>query len=141
MRVFLSLILFISLQACATAAPSLPGSVTPPQDIPQRQKGGGKARIALLAQGQNAFVGRLELAPGIGVPEHQDATEEYIYVIAGSGILTMDGKEYPVEAGSMIYMPANATVSFKNGPEPMIGVQVFAGPGPATKYDTWQVSE
>jgi len=138
MRTLILLLVALSAQACAAAPAALPGTVKSPTDVDVRQKGAGKARIALLAQGKNAFVGRLELAPNVAVPEHQDATEEYIYVLAGGGMLTMDGKVYAVEPGSIIFMPANATVSFQNGPDPMVGLQIFAGPDPARKYETWQ---
>ena len=50
----------------------------------------------------------------------------------------MDGKTYEITAGTTIYMPANATVSFQNGDQPLVAIQVFAGPGPAAKYDTWK---
>jgi len=103
--------------------------------------GSGKAWITRLAQGENAFVGMLELAPGAAVPEHQDATEEYIYFLSGSGTLTMAGTAYPVEAGSFIYMPAGITVSYQNGDTPLVALQVFAGPEPAKKYDGWQPVE
>lgn len=102
-----------------------------------RQVAEGKARIRLLGQGQNAFIGRLEIAPGFAVPEHQDPTEEYIHVLEGHGTLTMDGKAYEIQPGSTIFMPAGATVSYQNGDAPMVAIQVFAGPGPAAKYDSW----
>ncbi len=72
------------------------------------------------------------------MPEHQDPTEEYIHVLSGRGTLTMDGVSYEVSAGTTIFMPAQATVSFQNGDEPLVAIQVFAGPGPAEKYNTWQ---
>ena len=31
---------------------------------------------------------------GAAVPEHRDATEEYIYVLEGSGRMVIDGKTY-----------------------------------------------
>ena len=35
------------------------------------------------------------------------------------------------------YMPADAEVSYQNGAEEMVALQVFAGPAPAAKYDAW----
>ena len=97
----------------------------------------GKARITELAQGRQAFLGILELDAGAAVPQHQDPTEEYIHVLSGGGTMTIDGQVMTVKTGDTVYMPAFATVSYANGPEPLRVVQVFAGPGPAKKYATW----
>lgn len=98
----------------------------------------GKASIAALAQGENAFIGRLTLAPGGAVPTHRDATEEYIHVLAGGGVLTIDGVEHALAPGHTVYMPAQAEVSYANGDEELVAIQVFAGPEPAAKYQSWE---
>ncbi len=98
----------------------------------------GKALVRFLARGHNAFLGRLEMEGGSRVPEHRDATEEYIHVLEGSGTLTIEGHAHQLSPGSTVFMPANARVEFQNGPEPMVAIQVFAGPEPAAKYDTWE---
>ena len=103
-----------------------------------REVGGGKASIKFLARGQNAFVGKLQMAAGGKVPEHRDATEEYIHVLSGGGTIFIEDKPSTLKAGTTVYMPAGAKVRFDNGPEPLVAVQVFAGPGPAAKYDKWQ---
>ncbi len=117
------------------------GEVRAADRAERRVSPSGSATITLLARGDNAFVGRLELAPGAKVPSHRDSTEEYIHVLQGAGTLVMDGKSYAVAAGSTIYMPANAEVSFANGDAPMVGIQVFAGPEPADKYAKWTVTQ
>lgn len=112
-------------------------TVTPLVAAEHRQKGGGAAQIWALARGRNAFLGKLEMAPGGKVPEHRDATEEYIHILSGGGKFTIDGQTHEVGPGTTIYMPANALVSFENGPAPLTAIQVFAGPEPAAKYDAW----
>ncbi|MCX4247286.1 cupin domain-containing protein [Paraliomyxa miuraensis] len=119
----------------ATPAPSPP--VTPAARAERRIAPNGKARVTILARGLEAFVARLEMDPGAAVPEHRDATEEYIHVLEGSGTITIDDHEYPLAAGDTVYMPAEAKVSFQNGDAPLVGLQVFAGPEPAAKYDAW----
>jgi quercetin dioxygenase-like cupin family protein len=138
------------LGACAGAVVSnLPGSpaaaeapspvrVLPAAAQVTRVAPHGKARVIELARGEQAFLGILELDGGASVPEHQDETEEYLYVLAGSGRVAIDGTTTAVGAGDAVYMPAMATVSYVNGPEPLRVVQVFAGPGPAGKYDGWK---
>lgn len=123
--------------ASTPAAPAVSAPVTPIEQAERRVAPNGTARVTLLARGLNAFVARLEMDPGAAVPEHRDATEEYIHVLEGSGTITIDDTEFPLAAGGTVYMPANAKVSFQNGDAPLVGLQVFAGPEPAVKYDTW----
>jgi quercetin dioxygenase-like cupin family protein len=104
-------------------------------EVEHRQKGAGE--IFLLARGEQAFLGKLEMAAGGEVPEHRDATEEYIHILEGGGTFSIDDRTHAVGPGATIYMPANAKVSFKNGPTKLVAIQVFAGPGPAAKYDAW----
>lgn len=97
----------------------------------------GKARVIKAVQGDNAFLAFLQIEPGGAVPQHRDATEEYLLVVQGGGTLTIDGAEHPLTVGSTVYMAPNAEVSYANGPERTTVIQVFAGPGPADKYDGW----
>jgi quercetin dioxygenase-like cupin family protein len=120
------------------AAAPKPSLVTSLAQAEHRQKGGGAAQIWALARGQNAFLGKLEMAPGGKVPEHRDPTEEYIHILSGAGKFTIDGQSHEVGPGTTIYMPPGALVSFENGPEPLVAIQVFAGPEPAAKYDAWE---
>ncbi len=127
--------------AGVTHAADAIASVVTVEDAEHRVASHGKAEIFVLARGEQAFVGKLELAGGAAVPEHQDATEEFIYVLEGNGRITIDGAEHAVKPNTAVYMPANATVSFQNGDARMVALQVFAGPGPAAKYDGWEVIE
>ena len=104
---------------------------------PTRAVPSGKASIKTLALGKNAFIGQLWLAPGGKVPLHRDATEEYIYIVSGQGQITIDGTTSKVGPGTTVYMPANAEVTFQNGDQPLVAIQVFAGPASAKKYEKW----
>lgn len=114
-----------------------PAEVRPLDAAPRRTSPNGKAQITLLARGENAFVGKLELAPFASVPEHQDPTEEYIHVLSGHAVMVMNGERYDIGPGTTIFMPPSATVSVQNGDEPLVAIQVFAGPEPAAKYESW----
>lgn len=118
-------------------APASAAVVITDADAEHRTAPNGKGQIIKLATGENAFLGKLSMEPGGEVPVHRDPTEEYIYVLEGSGVMTIDGKEYQVGPNTAIYMPANAEVSFKNGGQKLVALQVFAGPAPAAKYDKW----
>lgn len=126
------------IAAAPARVPAGPGHlVIAGGEAPQRTAPGGKGVITLLARGDNAFLGRLELAAGGAVPEHRDPTEEYLHVLEGGGDLKIDGVDHRIGPGTTIYMPANALVSFQNGDAPLVAIQVFAGPAPAAKYDAW----
>lgn len=120
----------------AASAPS--ASIINVEETKELAPAHGKARIKKLALGQNAFIGEFTIMPGAKVPVHRDPTEEYLYVLSGGGTMTLDGKNHTVKPGDVIYMPAGAEVSFVNGTAVTKVMQVFAGPGPAKKYDSWQ---
>lgn len=122
-----------------SAAPRA-GSVVALSDLPVRVSPAGTARITELSRGESAYVGLLSLDPGAAIPAHRDATEEYIHVIEGYGTLTMNGQDHDLGPGSTVYMPAQAEVSFVNSERPMRAFQVFAGPAPASKYDSWSLA-
>jgi quercetin dioxygenase-like cupin family protein len=123
--------------AVATTTPGVSPPVTAAAQAERRVSPNGQARVTILARGLEAFVARLEMDPGAAVPEHRDATEEYIHVLQGAGTITIDDVSYPLGTGDTVYMPAEAKVSFQNGDAPLVGLQVFAGPAPAAKYDAW----
>lgn len=123
--------------APTVADAATPRLIVPAADAQRRRAPNDSATVTMLAQGNNAFVARLEMEPGAAVPEHQDSTEEYIHILSGDGSITIDGQSHAVATGTTIYMPAGATVSFQNGDAPLSAIQVFAGPEPAKKYDAW----
>ncbi|MCA9659567.1 MAG: cupin domain-containing protein [Myxococcales bacterium] len=120
-----------------SAAASAPRLVVAEDAAEHRQAPNGKGDVFIFARGDNAFLARLELAGGGAVPEHRDATEEYLYVLEGSGELMIDDQAYTIAPGTAVYMPANAKVSYQNGDARLVALQVFAGPAPAAKYDAW----
>ncbi len=125
----------------ATAREAAPSTIVSLDDAPYRRAPSDSAGIAILARGANAFIGRLDMEAGGGVPEHQDPTEEYIHVLQGTGQITVDGVTTDLRPGHTVFMPAGATVSFTNGPAPLVALQVFAGPASADKFEAWPLSD
>jgi quercetin dioxygenase-like cupin family protein len=115
----------------------VPAQVAHGDAVEVRASPPGTARIRMLLKGAHAFVGQLELAPRARVPEHRDATEEYIVVVQGGGTMEIDGQVHHLTAGDAVLMPAGSLVSFVNDDAPTVAVQVFAPPGPDAKYDGW----
>ncbi len=134
------------VKADAEAPAAAPAPSGPPPEafvggldvVEHRKAPKGAAHIWMLARGQNAFLGKLEMAAGGAVPEHRDPTEEYLHVLEGEGTLKIDDVEYTISPGSTVFMPANAKVSYQNGDARLVAIQVFAGPAPAAKYDSWK---
>ena len=141
MKVFLLLSLLLVSTLFVHANPSAQSSVAATvrheARVQAKGPGHGKAQIKELATGKNAFVGRLWLAAHAKVPKHRDPTEEYLYIISGSGVLSIDGVEREIGTGMAIFMPAGSEVSFVNGAKPLVALQVFAGTESAQKYATW----
>jgi len=120
-----------------TTSGDAPRFVIGPSDADTRVAPSGKATAMRYVSGEEAYVGTLSMGAGAGVPEHADPTEEFIYVLSGSGTITIDGASFDIAPKTLVYMPAGATVSYQNGDEPLEALQVFANPGPESKYDAW----
>ena len=148
---YLSLICSLCLASTVLAkkdAPSSPeqsstasaqGEIINTKSVEKRQVGQGKAIIELMKTGKSAFIGRLTLAANAKVPQHRDPTEEYLLIEQGQGLITIDGQKTKVKQGDLIYMPAHAEVSFINGAQKLVALQIFAGPKSAVKYNKWQL--
>lgn len=53
--------------------------------------------------------------PGGGrLCRHRRAQAEVYYVISGSGVVSIDGREYAVEAGSSVFIPEDAEHGISN---------------------------
>lgn len=122
---------------CQFDAQGASASICDLRETAQRRAPSGKAEVRFLAQGEEAFVAELRLAPRATVPEHRDPTEEYIHVLSGGGILYVEDVAFRLGPGRTAFMPAGAKVRYENGAEETVALQIFAGPGPAKKYGAW----
>ena len=52
--------------------------------------------------------GVAELQPGDWLGRHRHAPAEIYYVFAGAGLVSLDGREIPVKAGSAVFIPGMA---------------------------------
>ena len=93
--------------------------------------------VVWLAEGQNAYLGELVLAPGTEVPIHTHQSEEYLLFMHGGGVMTVDGQDVEVGPGSVVLVPADTEHAFINGPDETIAIQVFASPEGAQRYRDW----
>ncbi len=50
---------------------------------------------------------RLDFEPGGGLAAHKTLVDGIFYFISGSGVITIDEAEYPIEEGGMLDSPAH----------------------------------
>jgi quercetin dioxygenase-like cupin family protein len=72
----------------------------------------GYLRIT-AASGENASVNLTQIAPGVHPGAHYHrGVDEIDYVIQGRANMTLNGRDYPVQAGDLIYLPPFAVHDF-----------------------------
>lgn len=68
----------------------------------------------MLIEGQNMTVMWTRWDPGASAPEHVHPNEQSGIVLAGQIIFTINGEDYPVNAGEFFYIPPSAPHSERN---------------------------
>ena len=64
---------------------------------------------------QNVSLGTQLVPTRAGIPPHKHAyMDEFIYVLEGSGTVTLNGVQYPVEKGGTIFIPKGCVHAFEN---------------------------
>lgn len=64
--------------------------------------------------------------PGGHSPRHSHDYEHEVYIVEGSGTVLLNGREQPIKAGDVVYVPADHEHQFK------AGARGPAGPGGMT---------
>jgi quercetin dioxygenase-like cupin family protein len=68
-----------------------------------------------------------ELEPGGWLGHHRHEPAEIYYVLRGEGVLTIDGEDHPVSAGSAAHIPGNSEHAVRNtGDGPLRVFYAFA---------------
>jgi quercetin dioxygenase-like cupin family protein len=106
--------------AALAVAMMLPGAAASVQGAAaQTQPSGIKRtdlqRHDLSAPGREAMQVRVDIAPGVGFPNHTHPGEEIIYVLAGSLEYQVEGKPpATLHAGDVLFIPAGTVHAAKN---------------------------
>lgn len=51
--------------------------------------------------------------PGGHSPRHSHDYEHEVFIVSGGGTVLLEGKEHPIRAGDVVYVPANEEHQFK----------------------------
>jgi quercetin dioxygenase-like cupin family protein len=86
------------------------------------------------------YMGRGIFQPGAEVPEHVHSNElEAVYVISGTGKVTIGKQSYDIGPGSAVYVPPNTPHSFtNNGKEPVEVIHMYSPGGPEERFKSWK---
>lgn len=77
----------------------------------------------------------LTLAAGSSVPEHVHANEtELLYVLSGSGTMTIKGVEVAITPMSVVQVPPNTKHAFKAAAADVRSVQLYTPAGPEQRF-------
>jgi quercetin dioxygenase-like cupin family protein len=91
--------------------------------------------LTQLANGERMSVQHFRIVSGAVVGDHNHDHEQAGFLISGSLVFTVNGEEYPIEAGDSYVIPSNAVHAVENrGDEPAIGIELFSPPRPTPPW-------
>ena len=102
--------------------PAALSNLAAPFIIKVDRRNGGAPELVLFTE---------DIAPGQTIPPHRHPdADEVLFIHAGTGAASVDGREATVSTGAMIYMPRNTSVRLRNtGSAPLRIVAIFSRPG------------
>ena len=70
-------------------------------------------------EGPNFAMRRFKIQPGGSMPNHTNLVEHEQYVLTGKATINVNGETYQVQAGDVVYIPANVPHWYRTeGDEP-----------------------
>jgi mannose-6-phosphate isomerase-like protein (cupin superfamily) len=95
---------------------------------------GGATTILIENAPHAASLGILEADAGAKVPTHVHEHEtELLYLLSGSGTMTVDGVDMPIGPTTVVQIPPNTPHSFVAA-EAVTAIQLYAPPGPEQRF-------
>lgn len=143
----MTLVLVAGAIACASNEPTPPpgdgGGNDPPDrwqsfqlsTLQQQRAAQGVGYLQFL-DASDVTMGLYHLAAGAVDGQEAHGRDEVYYVVSGTAVVDVEGTDYPVEAGSVVWVKANADHRFHNITEALDVLVIFANgtpnPGDAT---------
>lgn len=70
-----------------------------------------------VVEGDRMIVALMRMPAGTGAEPHSHPNEQWIYILEGTFMANIGGKEVAAKAGSVVYIPANAVHGGKATPD------------------------
>jgi quercetin dioxygenase-like cupin family protein len=80
----------------------------PAEQVSERGKIMWKTLLDDAAQGANMVMGVARLRKGESLEPHRHAEPESYFGLFGRGVVTVEGVEHVIEAGTLVFIPGNA---------------------------------
>jgi len=82
-------------------------------------KGGPDYSTAVgpCVEGDRMIVALMRMSAGTGAEPHSHPNEQWIYVVEGTFMANIDGKEIEAKSGTVLYVPSNIVHSVKATPQ------------------------
>jgi quercetin dioxygenase-like cupin family protein len=136
------LLLGAFVPACTAAVPPATIRVDPAPEQPSRaprllnvtaadEPAAATVATTVLHESPTAVSRIMRLAPGSAIPEHHHPShDEAFFVHRGTVTAQLDGQEYILRAGDLVYIPAGTVIVGRNpGAEEAVVIVVFSGTG------------
>jgi quercetin dioxygenase-like cupin family protein len=118
----------------AVTASKQPAELHPHAKAKRYPRTGGATTILVENAPHKASAGVIELDAAAKVPQHVHEHEtELLYVLSGSGTLTVDGVDMPVGPTTVVQIPPNVPHSFVAA-EALTALQLYTPPGPEQRF-------
>ncbi len=98
-----------------------------------------QARVVPLAHGEMGYIGEFSLVAGGKLTLEPREEEEFLYVLTGSAVLTVDEETFLVGPRMGVYLPAGATIEWVNGSSRLVAVQFLVGHGAGARFEEWRI--
>lgn len=96
---------------------------------------GALGRVRFLHQSAFAYAGELQLNPKAAVASHRhELSDELIYVLEGSGTVTLGAEKRTLTAGQALRIPKGTPHAFDNGPKLLRAIQFYLPAGPEERF-------
>lgn len=66
------------------------------------------------AEAASFVMGHVTIFSGGEVPEHAHPQEEVYFIVQGEGVISLEGKDYPMPSGSYVHIPPNMVHHLRN---------------------------
>jgi quercetin dioxygenase-like cupin family protein len=85
-----------------------------PANVVSTGKGVAMQMLISHEEGPNFAMRRFVINPGGSMPLHTNQVEHEQYVLSGSAEISIAGKVFQVQPGDVVFIPAQASHSYKN---------------------------